>query len=181
MDLTEKTLAEKRVWQGRLLDVWQDSVELPNGKTATREYIRHPGAVVVFATTAGGEILMEQQFRYPARQVFWELPAGKLEKGEDILKAAQRELLEETGFASNQWHKAGIIHTAIGYSNEVIHVFTARHAAPISAQNLDDNEFLFLHPLKPAALLDLIQNGKITDSKTLAALAIVGFFSDFPR
>lgn len=180
-DFEEKPLKESRVWQGRLLDVWQDEVLLPNGKTATREYIRHPGAVVIFATTEQGEILMERQFRYPARQSFWELPAGKLEKNEDPLKAAQRELLEETGFATKTWAKAGEIHTAIGYSDELIHVFTAQNVKAIANQNLDENEFLSIHLLSSAELFNLIQTNKITDSKTLAALAIVGFFKHFPR
>ena len=180
-DFEEKPLKESRVWQGRLLDVWQDEVLLPNGKTATREYIRHPGAVVIFATTELGEILIERQFRYPARQSFWELPAGKLEKNEDPLKAAQRELLEETGYASENWQHIGKIHIATGYSDEIIHVFTAQNVKAIANQNLDENEFLSIHLLSPAELFNLIQTNKITDSKTLAALAIVGFFNHLPR
>lgn len=180
-DFKEQTLCENHIWQGRLLDVWQDEVKLPNGKSATREYIRHPGAVVIFATTSSGEVLMERQFRYPAQQTFWELPAGKLEKNEDPLKAAQRELLEETGFATKMWEKIGHIHTAIGYSNEIIHIFTAQNVEAIANQNLDENEFLSVHLMSATELLSLIQNGQITDSKTLAALAVVGFFSNFPR
>lgn len=174
-DFEEKPLKESRIWQGRLLDVWQDEVLLPNGKTATREYIRHPGAVVIFATTEQGEILMERQFRYPARQSFWELPAGKLEKNEDPLKAAQRELLEETGFASENWQHIGKIHIAIGYSDEIIHVFTAQNAHKIAPQHLDENEFLNVHLLSKPQLKEWIQIGKITDSKTLSVWALLDF------
>ncbi len=175
-NLTEHTLEEKSIWQGALLDVWRDKVLLPSGKESFREYIRHPGAVVIVAFLENGDILMEEQFRYAPKQVFWELPAGKIDPGEDILCAAQRELLEETGFCAHTWENAGFFYPAIGYSNEIIHIFKAQNLEKVASPKLDEGEFLNVLCVSPQTLLEKIQNGEILDGKTLATLARVRFF-----
>ena len=175
-NLIESTLEEENLFKGALLDVWRDRVLLPDEKESFREYIRHPGAVVIVARFGNGDILMEEQFRYAPKQVFWELPAGKIDPGENILNAAQRELLEETGFAAQTWEYVGFFYPAIGYSDEVIQIFQAYHLEKVSSPQLDEGEFLNVVRFSEAQLLEKIKNGEILDGKTLATLARVGIF-----
>ena len=126
IDLTEKQLSTQDVYDGRLLHVKEDQVILPNGKEATREYIVHPGAVVVVPLLDNGDVLLVRQFRYPLRREFYELPAGKIDAGEETLACGQRELLEETGFVAGSWHYLTTIHPCIGYSDERILIYLAQ-------------------------------------------------------
>lgn len=167
--LIEVAVASSRVWQGKLLDVWRDKVRLPDGHSATREYIRHPGAVVIVALDAHHRVVMERQYRHPVGAVIEELPAGKLDPGEDPLACAQRELQEETGYTAENWRWLGSFWPCVGYSNEVIHVVLATGIRPGPA-SLDEGEFLevFLHPATD--LMKRAEQGLLRDGKSLAAL-----------
>lgn len=164
--LTETLIKSDTLCEGGFLKARCDTVRLPNGQTATREYIVHPGAVVIIPLLGDGQVLMERQFRYPVGRVMTEFPAGKLDPGEDPLVCAQRELLEETGYTAGQWAYAGALHLAIGYSTEIIHIFFARHMLH-GKQRLDDDEFLEVLTLPIEAVFEACRNGGITDAKTL--------------
>ena len=168
-DLSEHRLASKLVYDGKLLKVRSDTVRLPNGGTAEREFIDHPGAVAVIALTDAGELVMERQYRYPLGRDMIEIPAGKIDPGEDPLATAQRELKEETGYTAAHWRHVATIHIAIAYSNERIEIYLAKDLRHEGAK-LDDEEFLEVFTLSPAAALAWVREGKITDSKTVAGL-----------
>lgn len=168
--LHEEQLASEVVFQGKLLEVRRDRVKLPDAAESIREYIVHPGAVVVLALLDNGNLLFERQFRYPLRRVFLELPAGKIDPGEDILETARRELLEETGHAAATWEYLGVMHPCIGYSDERIEIFFAREVRQVAEQQLDSHEFLEVIELSPAAARDAVIRGEITDAKTITAL-----------
>lgn len=168
--LLESMVSTERVFEGVLLKVNKDEVLLPNGKHSIREYISHPGAVVIMGFLDNGNLLFERQYRYPLRQVFLELPAGKIDPGEDILATAQRELLEETGYVAGEWRYVGVMHPCIGYSDERIEIFSAHGLRHTGDRQLDHNEFLDVVELSPAAAKDAVWNGEITDSKTITAL-----------
>jgi ADP-ribose pyrophosphatase len=154
------------VYEGNFLRVRKDRVRLPDGSESTREYFRHPGAVVVIGLLDDGNVVLERQFRYPNDQVFIELPAGKLEYGEDPLLCAQRELREETGYTARDWQFVCTIHNAIAYSDEHLDIFLARGLVA-GEQQLDEGEFLEVFSLSPSELLEWARLGKITDVKTL--------------
>jgi len=168
-DLTEHTLSSEQVFRGVLLDVRRDQVKLPDGKQAVREYIRHPGAVTIIALHDDGRMVLERQFRYPVGQVFLELPAGKIDPGEDILECAKRELREETGFTAREWQHLGVLHLCIGYSDERIEVFLAR-GLTAGGRALDEGEFLEVLAMSPEEIEQAIRDGRLTDGKTLSAL-----------
>lgn len=168
-DLTEAPLDSEQVFDGRLLKVYRDRVRLPDGATAVREYIRHPGAVAIVALFDDGRVLLERQFRYPLRRTFIEIPAGKLEPGEDHLVTGQRELLEETGYVARQWRKLGQIHNAIGYSDELIEIWLARGLEKREPR-LADGEFLEVFALPLAEAQAMARDGRITDVKTVTGL-----------
>lgn len=167
--LEERELSSEQLLDGRLLKVWRDRVLLPDGSEGVREYIRHPGAVVVVAVLPDGRLLFERQFRYPLRRVFLELPAGKIDPGEDILACAQRELREETGYEAQQWRYVGVMHPCIGYSNERIEIFLATGLGHVGRQ-LDEGEFLELLALSVEEAEEAIHRGELTDGKSIAAL-----------
>ena len=164
--LREVSVRSEEICKGNFLHVLRDTVQLPGGKLATREYVVHPGAVVVIALLDDGRVVLERQFRYPIGQVMIEFPAGKLEKGEDPLLCGQRELLEETGYRANHWAYAGPMHLAIAYSTEVIHVYFAKGLS-LGERSLDDGEFLDVISATPAELLQWCGQGLVTDAKTL--------------
>ncbi|MBX3676592.1 MAG: NUDIX hydrolase [Rhodocyclaceae bacterium] len=167
--LRESIVAGEEVFSGGLLRVRRDTVRLPDGKQAVREFVCHPGAVVMIAELPNGKLLFERQFRYPLDSVFLELPAGKIHPGEDILLTARRELQEETGYVAEHWHHLGLIHPCIGYSNERIEIFFARGLSHVG-HALDDGEFLEVHELDLAEALDAVRDGRLTDGKSVAAL-----------
>ena len=169
-NLEEKMIASEEIFDGEVLHVLKDTVELPNGASATRETIRHKGAVAIVALTEEGEIILERQFRYPIAQVITEIPAGKLDHiGEDRLAAAKRELEEETGFTADNWQVLGEYHPAAAYSDEKITLYLATGLHQ-GERHLDDDEFLnvFTEPLADA--VQEIMDGKITDGKTQVAI-----------
>ncbi|MDR1888666.1 MAG: NUDIX hydrolase [Zoogloeaceae bacterium] len=168
--LDETQLASSVVFQGRLLRVLSDHVRLPDGAETVREHVVHPGAALILAQLPSGALLFERQFRYPLKQTFLELPAGKLDASETPEQAAIRELAEETGYAAKSWRHLGVIHPCIGYSDERIEIFYAQNLRQISGQRLDENEFLEVFPMSVAAAREAILRGEITDAKTITAL-----------
>ena len=168
--LIESEVSSETVFKGALLNVRKDRVLLPNGQESIREYIVHPGAVVILAVLPNGNLLFERQFRYPLRRFFLELPAGKIDHGEAIIDTAQRELKEETGYVASDWEYLGVMHPCIGYSDERIEIFAARGLHLAGENQLDHNEFLDVVELAPAAARAAVWNGQITDAKTVTAL-----------
>lgn len=169
LHLTEVSLESERVYDGKLLHINCDTVRLPDGRQAFREYVVHPGAVMVIPVLDDGRLLVERQYRYPSHQVFVEFPAGKLDSGEDPLECGKRELLEETGYTAEEWEYLGVFHPLISYSSEVIHLFIARQLTAGPAC-LDDGEFLEVLPMSLEALKAGILDNSITDSKTIAGV-----------
>ena len=167
--LTETRLSSERILTGHFLQVQCDQVRLPDGHHASREYIVHPGAVMVIAQLDDGRFVMERQYRYPVQQVMIEFPAGKLDPGESCLACAQRELLEETGFTAIEWVRAGVLHPVISYSTEFIDVWFAR-GLTAGPQQLDAGEFLDVFTADADELLTWCAEGKVTDAKTLSGL-----------
>ncbi len=167
--LVERLLDGTQVFRGHFLDVRRDRVALPDGGTATREYIRHPGAVMVVPLLDDGRLLMERQYRYPMGRVMLEFPAGKLDAGEDPFECGRRELLEETGYSAAEWACAGVLNNAIAYSDEGIHIYFAR-GLQRGQQKLDDGEFLELVTHSVDELDLLASRGELTDAKTLIGL-----------
>lgn len=151
----------------------RDAVRLPDGSRGVREYLRHPGAVVIVPLHEDGRVVLERQYRYPHAREFIELPAGKLEPGEPHLETARRELLEETGYTATAWQRVGVIHTTVAYSDEAIEMFVARGLAKGRAR-LDAGEFLEVLELPLAEAIAMVRDGRITDAKTVAALLWVG-------
>ena len=168
-DLTEKQLSSQTVYRGGLLHVKEDRVQLPNGQSARREYILHPGAVVIIPLLPNGDVVMERQFRYPLHQDLYELPAGKLDAGENALACGQRELLEETGYSAAKWRYVATIHPCIGYSNERINLFLAQELTK-GVHQRDGAEFLEVFTLPMDVALDWVRTGRITDVKTVIGL-----------
>ena len=169
--LIEKTRGSEELFRGRFLHVVCDTVELPDGATTTREYIKHPGAVMVIPLIDDGsgslKIVLERQYRHPVGRVMLEFPAGKLDVGEHLQRCAQRELLEETGYTASEWAHAGVLHPVISYSTEFIDIWFAR-GLTAGTRQLDQGEFLDVLVATPAELLQWCCDGKVTDAKTLA-------------
>lgn len=166
--LEEVQLESAVVYDGALLKVCRDRARLPDGSEGGREYIRHPGAVVVIAVLPDGKLAFVRQFRYPLRRAFLELPAGKIDPGESLLACAQRELREETGYEADDWRHVGVFHPCIGYSDEHIEIFLARDLRHVG-HALDEGEFLEFLSLSVDEVLAACADGRITDGKTLAA------------
>jgi ADP-ribose pyrophosphatase len=167
--LEETRVEGARVYDGALLDVRRDVVRLPDDTTTIREYIVHPGAVLVIPVLADGRFVVERQFRYPLHRVFLEFPAGKLDAGESPLATAQRELKEETGYIAERWTRLGLIHPTVSYSTEAIEIFIADDLTHVG-RKLDDGEFLDVTEMTGAALFAALDAGELTDAKTVAAL-----------
>ena len=167
--LREDTVASEEVFRGCLLEVRRDLARLPDGQQATREYIVHPGAVMVVPLLDDGRLVMERQWRYPLGRVMLEFPAGKLERGEPTHECAVRELAEETGYRAREWARAGVLHNAIAYSDEAIEVWFAR-GLTAGERRLDDGEFLDLELVAIDELDRLCASGAVTDAKTLVGL-----------
>ena len=167
--LREHALSSKLLLKGNFLEVRVDTVRLPDGTAATREYIKHPGAVAVLPLLDDGRVLLERQFRYPVGQVILEIPAGKIETGEPTLVCAARELREETGYVAREWAFACKVHNAAAYADEVIEIWFAR-ALSGGAQSLDVGEFIQLCHVTVDEFEAAAASGEITDVKTLVAL-----------
>jgi len=165
--LREQTLRTEALCEGDFLRAVRDTVKLPDGKTATREYIKHPGAVMVVPMLDDGRLVLERQYRHPIQQVLIEFPAGKVDPGEDRLVCAQRELLEETGYTAREWARAGELALAVGYSDEFIDIFFAR-GLTLTRPQLDEGEFVEVITATPAEFLEWCRDGLVRDSKTLA-------------
>ena len=168
-DFTEKPLTTRLVYDGDLLKVREDTVLLPDGKTARREWIQHPGAVVMIPLLDARTVLLERQYRYPLQRHFYELPAGKIEPGEDPLATAKRELAEECGYSAGVWQHLMTLHPCIGYSDERIELYLARELAHVGHAH-DEGEFLEVVPLALAEALEWVASGRITDVKTIIGL-----------
>ena len=167
--LIETKLSSDAVWDGKLLHVRCDRVRLPDGGEATREYVVHPGAVLIVPVLPDGRLVLERQFRYPIGRVMLEFPAGKIDPDEAPLATAQRELAEEAGYDADTWTKLGTIHPEIGYSTEFIDIFLAQGLRHVG-QQLDIGEFLEVVLMTENELLAAYDRGTLTDGKSVAAL-----------
>jgi ADP-ribose pyrophosphatase len=163
-DLTEHRLDSRQVYDGRLLDVREDRVRLPDGSVGLREYIVHPGAVVVVPVFDDGRLLLERQFRYPVGQHMIELPAGRLESGEAPLLCAKRELLEETGYTARDWSHLATTLPCVGYADERIELFLARGLHHVGHPG-EDGEFVEAFALALDEALEWVRDGRITEAK----------------
>ena len=168
-DFTEHTVDSRVAYDGGLLRVMRDSIRLPDGGAAWREYVVHPGAVMMLAFPDEGTILLERQYRYPHRQHFIELPAGKLEPGEPPLETAKRELVEECGYEADEWWHITTLTPSIGYSDEKIHLYGARGLRHVGAR-LDVGEHLETFAARLPDALDWVRAGIITDTKSAFGL-----------
>ena len=167
--LFEKTLNTQEIYKGKVFTITRDDVELSNGYKTIREVVHHNGGVVI-AAEKDGKVLMVRQFRYPAKEILYELPAGKLDKqGEEILDAAKRELEEETGHTAQNWESLDFIWTSPGFCTEKLYLFKASNLS-CSHQHLDEGEVLEYVEIDKNEVFQMIKNGKINDSKTICAL-----------
>ena len=169
MELFEKKLNSKQVFDGVVVKLFVDEVELPNGKKSVREIVRHPGAVCVIPVDDDGNVIMIKQFRYPFSQVLLEVPAGKLEKGEDPLDAVKRELEEESGVVAERVEYIGTMYTTVAILDEKIHMYLATGLSYNNAHP-DEDEFLETEKIPLSTLVDMVMEGKIPDSKTQIAI-----------
>ncbi|MFA6075972.1 MAG: NUDIX hydrolase [Negativicutes bacterium] len=172
MVLEEKRLNGETLFEGKILTLQHDDVELPNGNCAKREIVRHPGAVAVVPVLPNGDIVMVRQFRYPICKAILEIPAGKLDCGEQPEQCALRELEEETGYTGSV-RKLIAIHTTPGFSDELIHLYIAENLH-FKKQCLDEDEFVNVEILSRSKLRELIKSGELSDAKSLVALMLIG-------
>lgn len=169
MDLHEETIATKNIFDGRIIKVRVDDVQLPNGKKSKREVVEHAGGVTVIPITSEGEIILVEQFRKPIEDTLLELPAGKLEEGEEPLDCAKRELVEETGYKAGKIKYMFSFFTSPGFSNEVLHLYLAEDLEPVGIDP-DPDEILRIVRIKKNVIKDYINSGKIRDAKTVIGL-----------
>ncbi len=169
--LKETTLTSKEIYKGRIIDLYLEEVELPNGHTSTREIVRHPGAVAVVAITPENKLLMVEQYRKPLGRTIVEIPAGKLEKGEEPITTARRELEEETGYTSTKLKPLISFYTSPGFADELVHLFIAENLEKLSeAAELDEDEFVEVLEVTLEEAQEMIQNRRIYDAKTAYAV-----------
>ncbi len=168
MNLKEEKVDSTLKFNGGMIQLYLDEVRLPNGHNSHREVVRHPGASAVIVTDSKGYVVLEKQYRYPVNEVLWEIPAGKLDNGEDPLKCAKRELKEETGFVAGEWKRLGYIYTTPGFSDEKIYLFFANELKKGNA-NPDEDEFVEIKLFSKDEVECMIMENEIVDSKTIAA------------
>lgn len=168
--LVEEKTAGTELFKGRFLHAFRDTVRLPDGSFTSREYVVHPGAVMIIPlleeAPGAARVVLERQYRYPLQRIMIEFPAGKLDPGEDVLACARRELLEETGYSARQWARAGVLHPVISYSTEFIDIWFAKGLSP-GQRHLDAGEFLDVFTATSTELLQWCRDGAVTDAKTL--------------
>ena len=169
MDLMEKTLSSEKIFDGRIIHVHRDTIRLPDGGEATREVVDHPGGVCVLALDDENRALLVSQFRYPYGKVLREVPAGKLEYGEDPTEAAIRELKEETGAVAGDFRSLGELYPSPGYCGEIIRMYLARDLT-FGETHLDEDEFLDLERVPFDKLVEQVLSGEIKDAKTIAVV-----------
>lgn len=169
MNLVEKTLNEEYIYKGRIINLRKDTAELPDGSTAYREVIEHPGGVCVAPITEKGEIVLVRQFRYPYKKLMLEIPAGKKERGEEPLLCGIRELYEETGAKCENLEPLGIMYPTPGYTDETIYIYTAKNIT-VGQTHLDDDEFLQTVVIPFDEALKMVLSGEICDAKTQIAI-----------
>ncbi|MCM0760094.1 NUDIX hydrolase [Sporomusa sphaeroides DSM 2875] len=173
IDLYEKPVSSNRLFEGKIINLRRDEVILPNGRTATREVVEHPGAVAVVPITKTGQVVLVRQFRHPVGRIILEVPAGKLDRNEKPEDCALRELAEETGFVANKLRKLTSMYTTPGFSNEVIHLYLAEDLVE-SDQRPDEDEFIKTEQYSPEQIRQMIKSGEICDAKSLVALCLAG-------
>lgn len=169
LHLRETTASREELLRGHFLHVVRDTVDLPGGGRATREYVLHPGAVMIVGLLDDGRLVLERQYRHPMGQVMLEFPAGKLDAGEGSLACAQRELREETGYSAREWAFAGRLSPTVAYSDEIIDIWFAR-GLTLGARQLDEGEFLDVLTVTPQELLAGCRDGRVIDGKTLVGM-----------
>ncbi len=168
-DFTETRISSETVFEGKLLHVKRDAVRLHDGREATREYIRHPGAAMIIAQPDPDTIILERQFRYPLARHFIELPAGKIDAGEDPLATAQRELREECGYVAAEWRHLTTLHPCIAYADERLELYLARGLTQVG-NALDEGEFLEVLTVSLVQALSWVRDGTITEAKAVTGL-----------
>ncbi|MBC7602980.1 MAG: NUDIX hydrolase [Ramlibacter sp.] len=164
--LIERKVSSQEILKGHFLHAFRDTVKLPDESQTTREYVIHPGAVMIVPMLDDGRLVIERQFRYPMDAVMIEFPAGKIDPGEDRLACAKRELVEETGYVAREWARAGVLHPVISYSTEFIEIWFAR-GLTLTSRSLDEGEFVEVTTTTTEQLMAWCRDGTITDSKTL--------------
>jgi ADP-ribose pyrophosphatase len=170
-EISEKVLSEDTAWRGRIFDINRLTVELPDGRTATRDVLRHPGAVGIVALTGDGRICLVRQYRTSLGRVTVEIPAGKLDVGEDPLECARRELLEETGMKAERMAFLSTIATGVGFCDELIHLYMATNLS-FAASDPDADEFINVDLVPLNELIDAVLDGRIEDAKTVVGALI---------
>ena len=168
-DLTEHTLSSERLLDGKMISVQLDRVRLPDDSESYREYVLHPGAVIVAAFIDDETLIFEHQYRYPVRRHFIELPAGKIDPQEPHADTARRELLEETGYTAREWRHVATLHPGIGYSNEAIELYIARGLSHVGHER-DEGEFMEVFTMRLDEAVEKVGTGEITDTKTAFSL-----------
>ena len=175
--LVEQKNYSEKVFSGELLHVYKDEAILPNTSAGRREWIEHPGACAVVPVFSNGDCVLIQQFRYPVQQLFWEVPAGKIDPDEDPLSTASRELGEETGYCAEEWTYIGHFYPAVGYADEIIHIYLAEGLIQ-GEQNMDKDEFLSVYRVSFDEAISMIHSGEINDAKTIASIIrVYGFLN----
>ena len=177
MNLEEKIVQKNYIYEGKIINVRRDDAELPNGNPCIREVVEHPGGVCVAALTDADELLFVRQFRYPYLEVIAELPAGKLEKGEDPLESGKRELEEETGYVAATYIDLGKFYPTPGYCGEIIHLYAAKDLT-FTKQKLDEDEFLNVEKIPLDKAVEMVLNNELRDGKTQAAVLKVKMLHD---
>ncbi|MGI9861217.1 NUDIX hydrolase [Moorella naiadis] len=169
MDLTETRLTSERIYEGRILNLRRDKVRLPNGREASREVVEHPGAVAIIALDAEKNVYLVRQYRYPINRATLEIPAGKLDAGEEPLACAQRELAEEVGLAAAEWQPLLTFYSTPGFSNEIMHLFLATGLRP-HREKADDDEFIEIVRVPLAEAVTMALGGELQDAKSIAGI-----------
>ncbi|WP_058485415.1 NUDIX domain-containing protein [Defluviitalea phaphyphila] len=164
-----KTIKQEEIYKGKIISLVKDTIELPDGRTTTRDVVLHNGAAAIVPVDNQGNILFVRQYRHPAKEELIEIPAGTLEKGEDPLECAKRELEEETGYKASKFSYICSMYTAVGFCTEIIHIYLAKDLVKTN-QNLDEDEFITIEKYSLKEAIDMIFHGIIKDSKTIAGI-----------